>query len=318
MDPALSDIQRQEELLIALSRNPHSANPGFQGFLQSKLAELNAKKQTLAHSSSSESAISAKSETTQGANLRYHPSFDEVEKTSATTSARASSIDSFTTTGELFEGLCPTRVETLAVEGKKKGLDQSWDLEDLSRMVCEAQLPVQNCKSVPCEKTRAVGRSTPTEQKLREMYEAEKARADAERLKAQETILAMKARLLQEKERHIEEMMQLMKAHSEFQSPAKRTTAAFFPTAEAARSSGKARTEPASRSLLDSKAKAYVPSARPQATSPLAQKSDPDDVDNPYMRMISNESEALRDEYEQNFESVLDSSETSDIEKPLK
>jgi hypothetical protein len=314
MDPALSDIQRQEELLIALSRNPHSANPGFQGFLQSKLAELNAKKQTLDHSSSSESAISTKSETTQAANMRYHPNFDEVEKTSATTSVRASSTDSFTTTGELFEGLCPTRVETPAVEGKKKGLDESWDLKDLSRMVSEAQIPVQNCKFAPRGQTRAVGGSTPREQKLREMYEAEKARADAERIKTQETILAMKARLLQEKERHIEDMMQLMKAHSELQSPATRTTAAFFP-AEAARSPGKTRTEPVSRSSLDSKAKAYVPSARPQVTSPLAQKSDPDDVDHPYIRMISNESEALRDEYEQNFESVLDSSET---DKPLK
>lgn len=315
MDPALSDIQRQEELLIALSRNPHSANPGFQGFLQSKLAELNAKKQTLAHSSSSESAIFAKSETTQAANMRYHPNFDEVEKTSATTSVRASSTDSFTTTGELFEGLCPTRVETPAVEGKKKGLDESWDLEDLSRMVSEVQLPVQNCKFVPRGQTRAIGGSKPTEQKLREMYEAEKARADAERIKAQETILAMKARLLQEKERHIEDMMQLMKAHSEVQSPATRTTAAFFPAAEAARSLSKTRTEPASRSFLDSKAKVYVSSARPQVTSPLAQKSDPDDVDHPYTRMISNESEALRDEYEQNFESILDSSET---DKPLK
>jgi len=312
MDPTLRDIERQRELLLALATNPHSATPGFQGFLTSKLAELNAKKQTLVHSSSAEVPGSVRSETTREPNTRYTGSYDDTEETSATATARASSIESFTTTGELFEGWAPKRLEKRAEKSGNKRLDESWDLEDLSKLVSGGPLPAQ--KITPSSQTHALGSSSPSERKLREMYETEKARADAERLKAQETILAMKARLLQEKERHIDDMIQLLKASSGLQGspPAARSPSLYTPGQ--ARSPVKANTEPPSFSIGD-KAKALAPTLRLEMTAQLPQKQDPDDPDSLYTRTITNDSEALRDEYEQNFESVLDSTEISNSDK---
>lgn len=318
MDPTLRDIEKQRELLLALAKNPHSATPGFQGFLTSKLAELNAKKQTLGHSSSAEAPSSAISQTTRGPNMRYQSHYDDTEETSASASARASSIGSFTTTGELFKGWAPQRLEKRAEKKGNKRLDESWDIEDLSKLIPEVPLPPQKSTQSPSGQTQTLGDFSPSELKLRKMYEAEKARADAERLKAQETILAMKARLLLEKERHIDDMIQLLKASSGLQGSPLVTLSPSLATPGQARSPVKASTEPPIHSSVGSKAKALVPSLRPEMTAPLPQKSDPDDPDSLYTRTITNDSEALRDEYEQNFESVLDSTEISNSDKPPK
>lgn len=316
MDPTLRNIQREEDLLLALSRDPQSANPGFQSFLKSKFSELNEKKKAASSSPSSPgAALSAISVAARGPEMRYQPHYDESEEISATASVRSSSNASFTTAEELFEDASTFHIKELVGKSGAKQLDERWSSVDVSRMTPDIRIPSSHRSA--CDTTRkSRPGGTSSEQKLRKLYEAEKARANAERLEAQETILAMKARLLQEKERHLEDMMQVIKAHYGLNatSPDQRKAPAFFP--EEIRSPGKASTEPPSRSPLASQAKATVPVLHPVMTALPAHKSDPDDMDVVYSRMISNDSEALRDEYEQNFESVLDSAKVDNFDKP--
>ena len=313
MDPTLRDIQREEELLLALSRDPQSASPGFQSFLKSKLSELNEKKK--AASNSPRTALSPISVVTRGPEMRYQPHYDDSEEISATASVRSSSNASFTTAEELFEDASPLHIKGLVGKSGAKQIDERWSSVDVSRMVPDLKVPSSHRSACDMTRKSRPGDSS-SEQKLRELYEAEKARANSERLKAQETILAMKARLLQEKERHLEDMMQVIKAHYGLSaaSPDQRKAPASF--SEETRSSAKANTEPPSRSPSASQVKASVPFLRPVMTALPAHKSDPDDMDAVYTRMISNDSEALRDEYEQNFESVLDSTEVDNFDKP--
>lgn len=313
MDPTLRSLQREEELVVALSRDPQSANPGFQSFLKSKLSELNAKKK--AASSSPGTALSPISVVTRGPEMRYQPQYDDSEEISATVSVRSSSNASFTTAAELFEDASPVNIRELVGKSGMRQVDERWNSVDVSRMVPDIKIPSSHRSAGNTTRKSRPGDSS-SERKLRELYEAEKARANSERLKAQEAILAMKARLLQEKERHLEDMMQVIKAHYGLNaaSPGQRKAPAFF--AEEIRSSVKASTEPPSRSPLASPVKATVPFIRPVMTALPAHKSDPDDMDAVYTRMISNDSEALRDEYEQNFESVLDSTEVDNFDKP--
>lgn len=303
MDSSLRDLQREEDLLAALSKDPQSCNPGFQSFLKSKFTELNAKKKALSRSPPSpETALSAVSVATRGPKLRYQPHY-ESDETSATTSVRSSSDASFTTAVELFEEAPPFHIQGLLGKSQTKHRDERWSQEDISRAVPAPTLPSHKSSPLTAIPGRIGGNSTPYERKLRELYEAEKARADAEQRKAQEAILAMKARLLQEKERHLEDMMQVIKAHYGLSgaSPDQRQAPSFFPAPEE-------RT-----GHLESRAKATI--LHPEMTALPPHKSDPDDSDVLYTRMISNDSEALRDEYEQNFESVLDSPDLDNFEQ---
>lgn len=309
MEPSLRDLQQEEDLLVALSKAPQSSNPGFQSFLKSKFSEINAKKKVLSSSPSSpDSVLSAISVVTRGPKMRYQPHFDS-DETSATASIHNTSNASFSASVELFEEASPFHIQGLVGKSRAKRLEESWSQEDISRGSPKPKLPIHKSRVLAGDTGRIGGNSTPSEQKLRELYEAEKARADAEHRKAQETILAMKARLLQEKERHLNDMMQVIKAHYGLSgtAPDQRQAPSVFPAPEEKRSVG--------TGDLGRKSKALAVIIHPEMTALPAHKSDPEDLEGGYTRMISNDSEALRDEYEQNFESVLDSTDLDNFEK---
>lgn len=267
MDPELRKVLSQEEILQTLARNPHASNPAFQSFMQSKLSELTAKKQALSNAGSSPDST-ASTRTAVG-NMRYQEKWDVSKETSTRTSGHFT----FTSASDSFTDLQAFPAASI----------RSSPITPLSVPASAAFPPSQ----------------TSQEFKYRALYEAERKKSEEERLKTKDTIIAMQTQLLQEKDRRLEDMRNMMQAYIAM-SPGNRGFDAFF-TQEIGTLTEKKKTkeENSEENILELLEKDV------ETTAEQAGNTEEEAWDGVYHRMISNDSEALRDEYEQNFECVL-------------
>ena len=325
MDSAKKELATEEETINSLLKDPQTAaNPSFQAFLSSKRAEIALKKDMLSVECSTTVTASPTHSISsfppkRGPKSRYERTFDpDTTDVSSLSSSLENASFSFTTTGELFEVTSPFRMQQLKPKPELKRTEKRYQAPEPSSASQATTDDEKKPPRVP-DLQRLSSSLSPREKHLLELYQREKARAEKERRKAQEKVLSMREKLVAEKERHLEQMMELMRAQAGLKPNYPQTTKDVEGTFSTSGSKELSRTtfcpsaikkseESAAWSQHNSAAFPHIPdSSRP------SNKPDADESIHTYSRMISNDSEALRDEYEQNFESVILSEDLSEF-----